>query len=70
MGCLDQQKFWPVPLIIAGDNLFPTSKKCLSFQKYAVFERVVVKVSFYIYSEVLSEYAKKSGVLEKCELWN
>ena len=43
-------------------------KNCLSFQKYAVSERVVVWISYY--GEVLSEYANKSGDLEKSEVWN
>ena len=36
---------------------------CLSFQKYAVFERIVVYVNYY--NEVLSEYANKSWCSEK-----
>ena len=41
-------------------------KNCLSFQKYAVSERVVVWISYY--GEVLSEYTNKSGDLEKSEV--
>ena len=32
----------PTWVIIAGDNQFPTTNNCLSFQKYTVSERVVV----------------------------
>ena len=45
-----------------------TTKSGLSFQKYASSDRVDVKVSYC--SGVLSEYAKKSGGLEKSKDWN
>ena len=34
-------KHW-LELIIVGENVFPTTKNVISFQKYAVSERVVV----------------------------
>ena len=43
-------------------------KLSLSLQKYVVSKRVIVQVSYY--SRVLSEYANKSGGLEKSEIWN
>ena len=49
-------------------NLYSATKNCLSLQKYAAFERTVVYISYY--SEVLSEYAEKSGGAEKSEVWN
>ena len=47
-------------------KLILNNKDRLSLQKYAVLERIVVYVSYY--SEVLSEYAKKSGGSEKSEV--
>ena len=56
------QKYW-LELIFIGKNLFPTTKNGLSFQNYAVSERIVAWVIYY--SEVLSKYAKNSGGARK-----
>ena len=51
------QKHW-LEFKNAGDYEFPTIENCLSFQKYAVSERIV----YVVYdNEFLPEYAKKSG---------
>ena len=51
-------KQW-LEFIFASDNQFPTIKNCLSFQKYAVSEGIVLHVVYYC--EFLLECAKKSG---------
>ena len=43
-------------------------KNCLPFIKYAVSEGIVLHVVYY--SEYLPELTKKSGGLEKSEVWN
>ena len=65
---LNDQKHWP-ELIFASESKFPTIKNCFSFQKYAVYEGIVVQVVYC--SEFLPEYAKKNlGVRKKSEVWN
>ena len=39
---INYKKHW-LELIFAGENWFPTTKNCLSFQKYAVSVLITVK---------------------------
>ena len=50
---ISYKKHW-LELIFAGENPFPKTKNCISFQKYAVCKRVV---SIGLYVSYCSEFS-------------